>query len=147
MFRGEYAFLSNMYPSRIVLGSVTYTCAEAAFQAAKLENKRDRWIFEGLTGQQAKSLGRKILLRADWEEIKLKVMKWVLEEKFAQNFDLFTKLRATEGIELIEDNTWGDTFWGVCNGKGKNWLGELLMLIRDGQPWEYTRRGVSVWDV
>jgi predicted NAD-dependent protein-ADP-ribosyltransferase YbiA (DUF1768 family) len=32
---------------------------------------------------------------------------------------------------LIEENTWGDTFWGICKGQGENHLGRLLMQIRD----------------
>jgi predicted NAD-dependent protein-ADP-ribosyltransferase YbiA (DUF1768 family) len=37
----------------------------------------------------------------------------------------------TGNEELCEFNTWGDTFYGVCNGVGKNILGKLLMEIRD----------------
>ena len=33
--------------------------------------------------------------------------------------------------ELIEGNDWHDTFWGVCNGIGKNWLGKILEEERD----------------
>jgi hypothetical protein len=43
------------------------------------------------------------------------------------------KLLATEYVELIEGNNWGDTFFGVCNGEGENWLGRLLMNLR---AWE-----------
>jgi hypothetical protein len=32
---------------------------------------------------------------------------------------------------LIEGNTWGDTFWGVCNGVGENNLGKTLMNVRE----------------
>jgi hypothetical protein len=31
---------------------------------------------------------------------------------------------------LKETNTWGDTYWGISNGKGKNMLGRLLMKLR-----------------
>lgn len=41
------------------------------------------------------------------------------------------KLLATGDAELVEGNTWGDRFWGVCNGVGQNWLGRLLMQVRD----------------
>ena len=34
-------------------------------------------------------------------------------------------------MELIEGNVWNDTFWGVCNGKGHNHLGKILMKVRD----------------
>lgn len=36
----------------------------------------------------------------------------------------------TGNAELIEGNTWNDTFWGVCNGEGENNLGKLLMKVR-----------------
>jgi hypothetical protein len=39
-------------------------------------------------------------------------------------------LLATGDMELIEDNDWDDTYWGVCNGAGENNLGKLLMKIR-----------------
>jgi len=40
-------------------------------------------------------------------------------------------LLQTGDEELIEGNKWGDRFWGVCKGKGKNNLGKILMKIRD----------------
>lgn len=40
------------------------------------------------------------------------------------------RLLETGDAMLIEGNTWGDTFWGVCNGQGLNVLGNLLMEIR-----------------
>ena len=41
------------------------------------------------------------------------------------------RLLETGDVYLEETNTWGDVFWGVCNGKGENMLGQVLMLIRD----------------
>ena len=36
------------------------------------------------------------------------------------------------GEEYLEEgNTWHDTYWGVCNGKGKNKLGKILMQVRE----------------
>ena len=125
-FRGDYAFLSNMYESPIKLGGITYTCAEAAFQAAKLSDKNARAQFAGLTGPEAKKLGRQVTLRPDWEKIKLDVMRWVIHEKFAQNPQLAAKLKATGITELVENNGHNDTFWGRCDRKGQNWLGVIL---------------------
>ena len=31
---------------------------------------------------------------------------------------------------LVEGNSWGDEFWGVCEGRGENRLGCLLMDVR-----------------
>ena len=136
-FRNYWEFLSNMYPAPITLGNVTYTCAEAAFQAAKLQDKTTRHIFAGLTGKEAKALGRRVSLRPDWENIKVDVMRWVVSEKFKQNPKIRLPLLRLIEDDLIEGNTWGDTFWGVCNGKGQNWLGKILMEYRDKTYKEY----------
>ena len=40
------------------------------------------------------------------------------------------KLLATGDEHLEEGNYWHDTYWGVCDGVGKNRLGELLMTVR-----------------
>lgn len=63
------------------------------------------------------------------EDIKLQVMEKALRLKF-QNPELRKKLIATGDKELVEGNPWGDRYWGVCNGSGKNKLGKLLMKIR-----------------
>ena len=31
--------------------------------------------------------------------------------------------------DIVEDNYWNDTFWGMCKGKGNNILGKILMNI------------------
>ena len=82
------------------------------------------------TPGQAKRLGRKCLLRKDWEEAKDHAMLSVLRAKFA-NPELKEKLIATGDVELVEGNHWNDTYWGVCNGIGKNMLGKLLMQVRE----------------
>ena len=56
-------------------------------------------------------------------------MKEILIAKFTQNPILLIKLKEiTEPI--IEENTWNDTFWGVCNNKGYNNLGRLLEEVK-----------------
>lgn len=56
-------------------------------------------------------------------------MREVLKIKFSDPV-LMTKLTNVKG-EIVEDNYWGDTFWGRCNGSGQNNLGKILMEIRD----------------
>jgi predicted NAD-dependent protein-ADP-ribosyltransferase YbiA (DUF1768 family) len=56
-------------------------------------------------------------------------MEQLLRQKFAGPRAFL--LAATSPAELIEGNTWHDTFWGVCDGIGENNLGRLLMKIRD----------------
>ena len=128
-FRGERYFLSNMYPCRIVLSGYEFTCAEAAFQACKDGSRVKE--FAGLDGYAAKRLGRRVKLSPNWLDARVGYMKIIVREKFRQNPDLAAKLLATGEEELVEENTWGDTFWGRVNGKGLNTLGEILMEVRE----------------
>jgi len=57
-------------------------------------------------------------------------MHGLLQQKFKHGSPLADLLLKTGTQDLVEGNTWGDTFWGVCRGKGKNHLGRLLMLVR-----------------
>lgn len=129
-FRDDYYFLSNMYPATVEFEGKEYLNAEAAFQAAKCLDQTQREKFTQLSGYQAKKLGRKVELRPDWEEAKLEIMYQCVWSKFRKNKALKEKLRATGDAELVEGNTWNDTFWGVCDGVGKNHLGKILMDVR-----------------
>ena len=128
-FRGDYFFLSNFYESPLLFEGKFYLNSEAAFQAQKTIDKGIRDKFSKLSAKEAKSLGRNVQLRRDWEDIKDLVMYNILKEKFNNEF-LGRALVATEPFDLIEGNTWGDTYWGMCNGKGRNQLGITLMQIR-----------------
>jgi ribA/ribD-fused uncharacterized protein len=142
-----YNFLSNGYVGERILLTpnleakfdIDYVLsAEHLYQASKAANESDaQWILRaptpfGLNG--AKSRGRSVELRHDWESIKFDVMRGVLACKFASGSDLATKLMHTGPAELVEGNTWGDTTWGVDltkpNRPGRNWLGVLLMARR-----------------
>ncbi|MGD2065612.1 MAG: NADAR family protein [Candidatus Bathyarchaeota archaeon] len=128
-FSGENRFLSNFYKVKIVYHDQLFPTLENAYQAAKVPTNL-RFQFQCCTPGQSKRLSREIGIREDWDEIKVSVMQELLEQKFACGSYLARKLKRTGDVELIEGNTWGDTFWGVCDGKGKNMLGKLLMDIR-----------------
>ena len=131
-FSGEYRFLSNFYQAEVEFEGMMYPSTEHAYQAAKTLDLKSRAMFQGGTAGQAKRLGQVIILRDDWtnDNVKISVMYAVLLDKFTRHQDLRKQLIATSPNELIEGNTWNDTFWGVCDGKGKNHLGKLLMSIR-----------------
>jgi ribA/ribD-fused uncharacterized protein len=130
-FRGEYRWLSTNWPAQVELGGMRFPSVEHAYQAAKTTDARQRAQF--LTGSpgDAKRLGRRVTMRPDWEVVKVDVMRDLLRQKFARGSELAAKLIATGAQPLVEGNTWGDTFWGVCRGKGENNLGRLLMQVRD----------------
>lgn len=129
-FTGEYFFLSNFYTVKIKVGVIVYPSVEHAYQASKTLSRAARMkVREAPTAGEAKRLGRELVLRRNWEQIKLGMMKGLLEIKF-NSVELKAKLLATGDRELIEGNTWGDRYWGVCGGKGENHLGKLLMEVR-----------------
>jgi len=132
-FRGAYWFLSNMSNARIVSKEgIIYPTSEHAFQACKTTNLEERrWIASLPDGFKAKKAGRKVTLRPDWNDIRIEVMRRIIRAKFKQNLHLKMKLLSTGEEHLQEDNTWHDTFWGVCNGEGENHLGRILMKTRD----------------
>lgn len=129
-FRDEYYFLSNFYECPVTYNGLTYKNNEAAFQAQKCITMNERFKFINLNASEAKKLGRRVVLRKDWEDIKIKVMTAIVKAKFEQNEDLQKKLLATEDAYLEEGNTWGDRIWGTVNGVGANNLGKILMNVR-----------------
>jgi ribA/ribD-fused uncharacterized protein len=124
-------YLSNFYESVILHDGMLYRNAESAFQASKCTEPKDRLLFQSLLGAEAKALGKKVIMREDWNEVRLSIMWDVLQAKFAQHPDLIAKLIATGDEEIIEGNTWNDKFWGKYNGEGMNHLGIMLMAIRE----------------
>jgi ribA/ribD-fused uncharacterized protein len=131
-FREEHEFLSNFWPSPVRFEGQVYPTVEHAFQAAKTSDPAARArIRRASDPGKAKRLGRGVRLRKDWETVKLVIMAELLRQKFSPGSELAALLLETGGRRLIEGNTWGDVFWGVCRGQGKNHLGRLLMRVRD----------------
>lgn len=137
-FRGRYRFLSNFHPTPNLhihddlLLFDHWPTAEHAYQAAKSTSGLEKeQIRLASSPSIAKQLGRQIqYMRPDWDEVKLSIMKSIVFEKFQSDESLASLLLNTGNLRLIEGNYWGDTFWGVCNGKGRNELGKILMDCR-----------------
>ena len=132
-FRNEYYFLSNFYEIPVTYQGITYQNNEAAFQAQKCVNEKDKLKFKDLNASEAKKLGRQITLRKDWEDVKIRIMQEIVTAKFEQHPDLANKLLDTKDAYLEEGNTWGDRVWGTVDGKGANNLGIILMEERERQ--------------
>jgi len=127
-FRGKYSFLSNFYKAPVVFDDVLYPSVENAYQAAKTLDINVREYFVNCTAVDAKR--SKVILRPDWDLVKVSIMYDLVYQKFFRHIDLRNQLLSTGNIELIEGNYWGDTFWGICRGKGDNYLGRILMQVR-----------------
>ena len=130
-FRGELSFLSNMFICEIkawVNGKeYSFPSAENLYQSLKCPGNEEKFL--SATPAEAKKLGRFLPMREDWDEVKLDVMEHVLSMKFSQHKDLLDKLLACD-FQIVERNYWHDTFWGVCDGYGENWLGNMLEKVK-----------------
>lgn len=82
------------------------------------------------TPAEAKRMGRKVRIRDDWGLTKEAIMLDLVRQKFRDPL-LARMLIDTGNVYIEETNTWGDTYWGVCDGNGLNKLGNILMQVRN----------------
>jgi len=132
-FAGQYRFLSNFWPACVILDNCSYRTVEHAYQAAKsLDASVRRRVAMCYTPADAKALGKILATRPDWYigDTRIRIMRDLLRQKFATE-PLRGQLLDTGGARLVEGNYWGDRYWGVCDGRGENHLGRLLMEIRE----------------
>lgn len=133
-FQGRYRWLSNFWPAIVCLDNMKCSTVEHGYQAGAKTFDLDWrvYIISAPTPGSAKKRAREIPFehqRRASDIVKIEIMRDLLRQKF-QHAELKRKLLDTGDRELIEGNVWGDTFWGVCGGRGQNRLGKLLMEIR-----------------
>lgn len=130
-FHKEFDFLSNFYEQPVVADNLIYPTLEHAFQAAKTDDIKEKaTIAAAKTPGKAKRLGKKATLIEGWNEQRLVVMLELVRRKF-EHKKLRQLLLQTGDRPLIEGNNWGDTFWGICKGRGQNHLGKILEQVRE----------------
>ena len=130
-FFNEYRFLSNYELGNVLYEGIIYPSSENAYQAAKSIDPKIGERFINVGTNDAKKMAKSITVREDWDEIKYDVMYNIVLDKFTRNSELGDKLIETSDKYLEETNHWKDTTWGVCDGVGKNWLGKILMDVRN----------------
>ena len=147
--KATFGFLSHMWPSPILLDGERWRTVEHYYQSRKSENPEYRAaVRDAATPGRAKRLAvpphvtgwrsRQSWFRrnggeprADWDAVKLDVMRRTDLAKYAQNPELAALLLATGGAEIVEDSP-GDRFWGIGrDGAGLNWAGRILMEVRE----------------
>jgi len=134
-FSGDRAWLSNMYRCTIRWRSVDFPAVENAYQSAKFLDEDLAAAFACLDPYAARRQGGPKgglteYMRTDWTDaVKLDVMGCLVFQK-SQIPEIRELLLATGEEEIVEENSWGDTFWGTCNGRGKNHLGKIWMECR-----------------
>ena len=132
-FADEYGFLSNFSPHGFICDrGINWKTSEHYYQAQKEERNsiEMKAIMNAATPGKAKRLG-KGRGPVNWQDLSIGVMEKAVRYKFDHNPDIKQKLLDTGYAQLVEGNTWGDTFFGQVNGKGKNVLGKILMNLRE----------------
>lgn len=134
-FRGPQRWLSNFEPCRLQpIDGLRPPTVEHAYQALKFDDPGcRRTILTAKTPGDARTLGQQPGMRTDWGGIKHFMMYSLLCQKFdwQDNPVLANRLLQTAPAALIEENDWGDRYWGTVNGEGQNVLGRLLELRRE----------------
>lgn len=139
----KYGGLSNMasgYP--LTIQKFTILTSEALYQACRFPHRPE---LQNSILNERSPMAAKIITkpyrsdsRADWESIRVDVMRWCLQLKLAQNLNNFGNLlESTMGMPIIEESH-RDSFWGAIKDKknsnlltGQNVLGKLLVEIRE----------------
>jgi ribA/ribD-fused uncharacterized protein len=131
-FRPPYEWASNFCQAPVLYKGIMWPDNEHAFQWSKTFDPAHRDLIRlAQTARDAKRRGRQAPLRPDWDQVKKIIMFELVLAKFCQHPHLADRLIATGDAELIEDNTWNDTYWGMCRDQGHNYLGRILMMTRD----------------
>ncbi len=137
----KFGGLSNMssgFP--LYINGAQVWSSEALYQACKypLSPEIQRLIIAEKSPMTAKMKAKHYLVesRADWERIRIRVMRWCLRVKLAQNWNRFgALLLSTRQRPIVEEST-RDEFWAAKPTKpgelvGVNALGRLLMELRE----------------
>lgn len=132
--------LSNMAPGfTIKINNQQILTSEALYQACRFPNNPDiqKMIIEQRSPMIAKDISKKYneLTRSDWDNQRIKIMRWCLRAKLVYNWFTFGELlEATDGKNIVEDSG-KDLFWGAKRKEdifeGVNALGRLLMQLRE----------------
>ena len=137
----KYGGFSNMaggFP--LVVNDIEIRTSEALYQACRFPHMPEiqRLIIEQKSPMAAKMKGKphRHNSRPDWDAVRVRIMRWCLQVKLAQNWDSFSKLlRETVELPIVEQSR-RDDFWGAKpvdkdTLTGVNVLGRLLMELRE----------------
>ena len=142
----KHGGLSNMaggFP--LVVNGVQMRTSEALYQACRFPHLPDlqRDIIVQKSPMTAKMKGKpyRHISRPDWDAVRVKIMRWCLQVKLAQNWDTFSKVLLETGDMPIVEHSRRDDFWGAkpVDGEtlvGTNALGRLLMEVRERLKFE-----------
>lgn len=133
--------LSNMasgYPLEV--NGIKILTSEALYQACRFPHLPEvqRAIIAQHSPMTAKMKGKPFRKdsRPDWDQARVRIMKWCLRAKLTQNWERFSQLLVETAESPIVEESRRDDFWGAKaideeTLVGMNVLGRLLMELRE----------------
>lgn len=137
----DWGGLSNMAGGyRLNVDGVDILTSEALYQACRFPHLPEvqKLILEQRSPMTAKMVGKphRDNTRADWLQVRIKIMKWCIRIKLLNNIKKFGDLLlATKDLPIVEwsrkDEFWGAKLYEEKYFIGTNALGRLLMELRE----------------
>ncbi|MFB7126426.1 NADAR family protein [Kitasatospora sp. NPDC056273] len=122
--------LRNDYPAPITVGEAGYPSVAHAYWALSVAQPEVRGaIAAAESASAARKLAAEAPRREGWEHVRTAVMTRLLRAKYDQHPGLAEILLSTEDATVIYDDM-ESAFWGNNAGRGRNWTGRLLELVR-----------------
>jgi ribA/ribD-fused uncharacterized protein len=149
-YETDFYALSNFSAFRLRWKGLDFDTSEAAYQWEKFPQSPvlQEAILHAPSAHEAFTLAvdERSRQRDDWDEVRVEIMRAILQAKVEQHPYVKRKLLDTGARTLIEDS-WRDTFWGIGrDGHGENMLGCLWMEIRGDVFHEELAAGRRPWE-
>lgn len=137
----RFGGLSNMAPGfPLRVNGVRIRTSEALYQACRFPHMPE--VQQLIIGENSpmtakmRSKPYRRVSRHDWDFVRVKIMRWCLRVKLAQNWREFGRLLLATGERPIVEQSRKDDFWGAKVADdgtlvGMNVLGRLLMELRE----------------
>ena len=135
---GGFSNMASGY--KLCINSFKILTSEALYQACRFPHMPEvqRLILGQASPMTAKMKSKPYRqhTREDWDLVKVKIMRWCLRLKLAQNWSKFSDLLISSNSKNIVEESKRDDFWGAKSKgdfllEGANVLGRLLMELRE----------------
>jgi ribA/ribD-fused uncharacterized protein len=133
-YEQDHYYLSNFSAFRVEWKRITFDTSEAAYHWERFAGAPtyQRVVRASRSAHDAFRFAQdmKSFQRADWDDVKVGIMRDILRAKADQHEYVRRKLLQT-GERVLIENSWRDPFWGWGPKRdGKNMLGVLWMEVR-----------------
>ena len=146
----KWGILGNFARTPLTVGIIPFECVEKLFQVMKFADADSRKIIYGSKGQtikmKAKHQHKAGVVRADWPQIIVDVLKFCLMQKYEQSEAFRKELERSKGLFIVEVQSNpkrpANTYNAKLSPDGKTWsgpnlMGRLLMELRDNGKLEW----------